>query len=106
MTHVIVDPGICGFTTDIKVEAADMGEVNIAVDTKCTMIAKLVEGLEQPVDAFAVIGMTGNTPLLETARQGARIHAACPTIAGIVKAVEVEAQMALPRDASLRFVSE
>lgn len=104
MTHVIVEPGVCGLTADIKAEAVDMGEVNITIDTKCPMIAELVEGLEQPVDAFEILGMSGDDPLLESARQGTRIHAACPTIAGIVKAVEVAAQMALPRDASIKFV--
>lgn len=106
MTHVIVDPGVCGLTADIRAEAADMGEVNIAVETKCPMIAKLVEDLEQPVDAFEVLGMAGGDPLLEEARQGTRIHAACPTIAGIVKAVEVASQMALPRNASITFVDD
>lgn len=106
MTHVIVDPGVCGLTADIKAEADSMGEVNIAVDTKCPMIAELVASLEQPVDAFEILGMSGDDPTLETARKGTRIHAACPTIAGIVKAVEVASQMALPRNASITFVDE
>ena len=106
MTHVIVEPGICGLTADIRAEQEDMGEVNISVDTKCPMIAKLVADLEQPVDAFDLLGMTGEEPLLEQGRKGTSIHAACPTIAGITKAVEVAAQMALPRDASITFVDD
>ena len=106
MTHVVVNPGVCGLTADIRAESAGMGEVNISVDTKCKMIADLVEALEQPVDAFAILGMSGDEPTLEEARRGTRIHAACPTIAGIVKAVEVASQMALPRDASITFVDD
>ena len=106
MTHVIVEPGVCGLTADIRAESVDMGEVTISVDTKCKMISDLVGTLEQPVDAFEILGMSGDDPLLETARQGTRIHAACPTIAGITKAVEVAAQMALPRDASITFVED
>ena len=106
MTHVIVEPGVCGLTADIKVESVDMGEVTIAVETKCKMITDLVEGLDQPVDVFEVLGLSGDDPLLETARMGTRIHAACPTVAGIAKAVEAAAQMALPRNASITFVED
>ncbi|MBR0404921.1 MAG: hypothetical protein IJI68_06940 [Eggerthellaceae bacterium] len=106
MTHVVVNPGVCGLTADIKAESAGMGEVNISVDTKCKMIADLVGALEQPADVFAILGMSGGEPTFEEAREGTRIHAACPTIAGIVKAVEVASQMALPCDASITFVED
>ena len=60
MTHVIVDPGVCGLTADIRAEAADMGEVNIAVETKCPMIAKLVEDLGgQVVKMLFVMELAG-----------------------------------------------
>ena len=106
MTHVIVNPGVCGLTADIKVEQVEMGKVNISVDTQCKMITDLVGTLEQPADAFAILGMKGGKPLLEAARRGRPIHAACPTLAGIAKAVEVASQMALPRDASITFVDD
>lgn len=106
MTHVIVEPGICGLTADIRVETVEYGEVKIDIDTKCKMIADLVAGLDDPVDGFALLGLSGEDPLLETGRLGTRIHAACPTIAGITKAVEAEMQMALPRDASITFVND
>lgn len=106
MTHVIVEPGICNLTADIRVESEDFGEVSISVETKCKMISNLIEGIEQPVDAFEFLGLSGNEPLLEVARRNTNIHAACPTIAGIAKAVEAEAQMALPKDASIKFVED
>ena len=106
MTHVIVEPGVCGLTADIKVDMADGYTAKLAIDTKCKMIADLVDGLEQPVDVFALIGLSGADPTLETARLGTRIHAGCPTIAGIAKAVEAASQMALPRNASITFVDD
>lgn len=106
MTHVIVEPGVCNLTADIRADSESYGQVTITVDTKCKMISSMIEGIEQPVDAFELLGLSGGEPLLEAARRGTKIHAACPTIAGIAKAVEAEAQMALPRDASIKFVED
>ena len=106
MTHVIVEPGVCGLTADIKVEMVDAMMAKIDIQTDCKMIAKLVEDLGETVNAFELLGLSGNDPLLEVGRMGTRIHAACPTIAGVAKAVEAASQMALPRNASITFVEE
>ena len=106
MAHVIVEPGVCGLTADIKVEMLDMKTAKINIQTDCKMIKDLVEGLGETVDAFELLGLSGETPLLEKGRQGTRIHAACPTLAGVAKAVEAASQMALPRDASIKFVQD
>ena len=106
MTHVIVEPGVCGLTADIKVEMVDRMTAKIDMQTDCKMIAKLVDDLGETVNAFELLGMSGNDPLLETGRLGTRIHAACPVIAGISKAVEAACQMALPRNATITFVED
>lgn len=107
MTHVIVNPGVCGLTADIRTEQIDFQTVKISLESECKMIAKLVDELGETVDAFALLGMKrGAEPLLEAGRAGTRIHAACPVIAGIAKAVEAECQLALPRDASITFVND
>ena len=106
MTHVIVEPGVCGLTADIRVNIVEMGQAEIEIDTKCKMIDELAKSLEQPVDVYTVLGMSRGGPLLEQARMGKGIHAACPVVAGITKAVEAAAQMALPRNASITFVDD
>ena len=106
MTHVIVEPGVCGLTADIKVEMVDGQNAKIDIQTDCKMIADLVAGMGEQVNAFDLLGMSRNASPLEDGRAGTRIHAACPTIAGIAKAVEAACQMALPRDASIRFVED
>ncbi len=106
MTNVIVEPGVCGLTADIKVEMVDSMTAKISIDTQCKMIAKLVEDLGETVNVFDLLGMSRNSePLLEKGRAGTRIHAACPVISGIAKAAEAAAQLALPRDASIKFVN-
>lgn len=106
MTHVIVEPGVCGLTADIRVEETDDMEVKIDIQTDCKMISDLVASLGETVDPYELLGLSGEAPLLESGRSGTRIHAACPTIAGIAKAVEAEANMALPKDASIKFVED
>lgn len=107
MTHVVVNPGVCGFLTDIRVEKLGAKEVKIDMDTDCKMIARLVEELGETVDPFDLLGLSRNgDPLLEKGRAGTRIHAACPVIAGIAKAVEASCGLALPRDASIEFVKD
>ena len=106
MTHVVVDPGVCGLAADIRVDMVGSMEAKITVDTDCAMITDLVAGLGETVDPYAVLGMTGEPPLMESGRVGTRIHAACPTIAGIAKAVEVASGMALPKDASITFADD
>ena len=108
MTHVVVNPGVCGLVADVKVETVGRYAVKIDIDTKCKMIAKLVADLGETVDAFALLGMSrdAEAPLLDLGRRGTRIHAACPVMAGIAKAVEAECELALPRDASICFVQD
>jgi len=106
MKHVIVEPGVCGLTADVRAEAEAGGQLKLTVDTKCKAIEQMVADLGDDLSAYAFLGLTGEQPLLETARVNYKIHAACPTLAGITKCVEAEAGMALPRDASIRFIAD
>ena len=106
MTHVIVNPGVCGLTADIKAEMCGRKEAKLAIETECKLIAQYAEGLGEDVDAFELLGMSRKGSSLEARRAGTRIHAACPVIAGIAKALEAEAQLALPRDVSITFVKD
>lgn len=106
MQHVIVEPGVCGLTADVKAETVDGMQVKLAVETKCKAINKLLAELGDEVNPYEFLGVGGGAPVLETMRSSYPIHAACPTLAGICKCVEAEAHLALPRDASIRFVEE
>ena len=55
------------------------------------------------VDPFGEISFRGNGPL--TLKLGAKhcAHAACPVPVGIVKAIEVEAGLALPADVTIKI---
>jgi len=108
MKHVIVEPGVCGFKTDVTAEAFgdDDEMVNVTVCTKCHNISKMMDDLGHELNTYEVLGLLGERPLLENARDNYPVHAACAVISGITKCIEAEAGLALPRDASIHFVDE
>ena len=87
-----------------EVTARMDGEVcALEVISDCEPIQMMAEELQQ-VDPMAEIGYHGDGPA--TLRVAARHcpHPACPIPAGILKAVEVAAGLALPKDASITLV--
>jgi len=100
--RVTVDAGICGFRSAI--EARKQGAtVSIAIESECAQISQLNETLGS-------MGLTDIfTPacrnLIFVRAQEARCHVTCPVPVAILKCVEVELGMALPRDASIAFQS-
>lgn len=99
MATARIDAGICGFTTSVRTHGE--GRVmRIEIESDCAHIAKLAQALTE-VDPFAEISFRGDGPVtLKLARQHCA-HAACPVPAGILKAIEVEAGLALPKDVTI-----
>ena len=105
MTTVQVDPGVCGFTTNVEAVSEDQEEVKITVKTGCESVRKMMEELGDTFDAFELcLTRPGQGPLFEYAGEHFPIHAACPVIAGIIKCAEVECKLALTKDAQIKFI--
>ena len=103
MTRVTVNPGVCGMVCNIEVSKVDGQQVNLKIETKCDMICELNKELN-------ILGLRdalkppGESIVYDCASK-CRMHAACPVPAAIIKAIEVEAGMALPRPVSIEFES-
>lgn len=101
MAKAEIHPGPCGFTT--TVEAVINGrKCNITVDSQCAAVMKLGQELAE-VDPYRIIG---NKPQVsEVLQKGIEhcLHAACPVPVGIIKAVEVEAKLAVADDVSIKL---
>jgi hypothetical protein len=91
--------GICGFTATVKTRLEGRTCV-VSVESDCDAIQRLGEELTE-VDPFHEITFRGEGP--RTLRLGAKhcYHPACPVPVGIIKAIEVEAGLALPADATI-----
>ena len=106
MTRVKIEPGICGLNTKVEAEADDDGGVVVRIFSACGAIQKMAKELGEEFDPYDIcFQKPGNGPFYEFARSGkAPIHAACPTISGIVKCVEAECGMALKKNVSIEFI--
>ncbi len=100
MTRVEIDAGVCGFTTLVEVERVG-AEVRVSVSSGCTMVTRLGERLRPVRPAHAAARILENP--VHRAAAGCIAHPGCPVVAGILKAIEVEAGVAVPRDACIRF---
>ncbi len=100
MAKAEIFSGICGFNT--QVEATMDGDVvKLSVVSECPAINKLGANLPE-VDPYREISSRRNMP--QTLEAGVKYctHAACPVPVGIIKAVEVEAGLALPKDVTIK----
>jgi len=93
--------GVCGFSTVVET-TADGRTCHIAISSECDAIQRLGQELTQ-VNPFQEISFRRAMP--QTLQMGAKFctHAACPVPVGIIKAVEVESGLALPRDVSIKI---
>jgi hypothetical protein len=101
MAKAEIHPGNCGFTT--TVEARKEGKVcKLSIASDCEAIQRLAQELTE-VNPYQEISFRQNTPL--TLQMGAKYctHAACPVPVGIIKAVEVEMELALPMDLTIKL---
>ncbi len=101
-TCVSVDAGICGFTCRIKAWKIDKRTVGLEIsESECQQIQDFSELLSQLSLNEIFIPITRNPVYLAAEQSGC--HPSCPVPAAVLKASEVAMEMALARDASIRF---
>ncbi|HIV18470.1 MAG TPA: hypothetical protein IAC82_04100 [Candidatus Merdivicinus intestinigallinarum] len=104
MTKVTINPGVCGLITTVEAHSDDQMEVKVTVKSGCEAVRKMMEELGDTFDAFACcLGKPGTSVFYDYAREHFPGHASCPTLAGILKCMEVECGLALPKEASITF---
>jgi hypothetical protein len=100
MASAEIDSGICGFCTTVRTTTADGRMVQIKFESTCEYVQALAEHLTE-VDAYREISYRGEGPLTLQLAPQHLVHPACPVPSGIIKAIEVEAELAAPKDASI-----
>ncbi len=101
MAQADIIAGNCGFTT--RVETTMNGRVcKVQITSDCAAIQRMAEELTE-VDPFKEISFKRTMP--RTHEMGIKYctHAACPVPVGIIKAIEIEAGLALPTDVSIKL---
>ena len=102
MATATIHAGVCNFITTVQVESEDQQTATIQIKTQCPSLKPLeAESLE--VDGFVeCFGKVGEGEIFEWCRRYCR-HAACPVPTGVVKAVEVACELALPRPVEIEL---
>jgi hypothetical protein len=107
MTRSEINAGVCGFSTTVQAVGDDNNPytVRVKIESECPAVMKLAEALGEEVDAFREISFRGGPRVLELGPKNLS-HPACPVPAGIIKAIEVEAGLALPKDVSITVIKD
>ncbi len=102
MTHVHVNPGVCGFSTEITAQSEDGQTAKLDIRTACPNLQAFSAKLKS-VDGFAeCFGKLCDSAVYQAAQQYCK-HPACPVPCATIKAVEAACGLALPRDVEIRI---
>ena len=101
MTKVVVAPGPCGFKTEIEVARTAKRKVTVTITSDCETITSLGQALSVIDHGDSLQPRESSYVHAQAAACG--LHTACPVPIAILKAIEVEAGLAVPRDVSIRF---
>ena len=102
MTQVTVDAGVCGFTAAIQVDKIDRHTVRVKIDSACEQITAMNPDMAELNWRRGVFCKIAESRVYQSASQHIK-HAACPIPSAILKAIEVEVGIALPKDVIIHF---
>lgn len=106
---VEVDAGICGFKTSACVNSEDDQHVAFDLESDCEKITVLAAALGEKglIDAYQEISPASESVLMQTARSVLTgCCAGCAVPAGLFKAMQVAAGIALPKDITIRLAKD
>ena len=109
IAKVDIAAGICGFRTVATVTADDSQAVAFTINSDCEKIQKLAAKLTQagPIDAYQEISPESPSVLMQTVRDNlCGCCAGCAVPAGLFKAMQVAAGLALPKDIIIKLSQE
>jgi tRNA threonylcarbamoyladenosine modification (KEOPS) complex Cgi121 subunit len=104
MTKVIVNSGACGFTVAITAEKGKEKKIAVSLDTTCEMVQKMLADIAIVDHRVTLTGFRDNPIYLSAAKH--LKHVACPVPSAILKAIETETGMNVPKDVRIEFIRE
>ena len=105
---VAVDAGVCGFKAVIKATSEDGMNVDLNIVSACETIKELTAlyQAKTPINAYQEISPQKESIILELSRQvlvQKGCCEACVVPAGVCKAIQVVAGLALPEDVAMKI---
>lgn len=96
-----INAGICGFKTIVDVRMNGT-HCDVSIRSDCAAIRQLAEVLTR-VNPYREFTFRGEGPETYQLAFEYCSHAACPVPVGIIKAIEIEAKLALPADVTIKL---
>jgi len=93
--------GNCGFNTTVDTQMNGR-MCTISIQSECAAIQRMAQELTE-VDPYQEISFRKMPRTLEMGVKYCT-HTACPVPSGIIKAIEVEAGLALPTDVTIKLI--
>jgi len=101
MCKMAIDPGICGFQSEVEVKKKERRKVGVNIYSECPQLVQLNEMLDS-LDLRDIF-MPPIRNIVFTLSEKAGCHASCPVPLAVLKCAEVELGLALPRDVMMSF---
>lgn len=102
MAQVRIHAGICGFMTTVKATSEDKQHTQLEILSDCPNFDLLKKELTQ-VDAFVeCFGKMGEGQVFQAFRKCCP-HRSCPVPCGVIKAIEIVCELALPKDVTIEI---
>ncbi|OQA46123.1 MAG: hypothetical protein BWY52_00944 [Chloroflexi bacterium ADurb.Bin325] len=101
MAKAEINAGICGFHTTVIARQNEDGIIHLDITSECEWVRKLASQLQDVDPMKEAFWRRTSTPRIYELMPKCLAHPACPVPSGIVKAIEVEAGLALPADATI-----
>ncbi len=105
MSKVVVDAGVCGFKAAVHARKTGDWSVEVRISSGCGMLTDMNPELAEVNWRRGVFGRIENCAIYQISSRHIR-HTACPVPAAILKAIEVEAGLALPADVTMRIAGD
>jgi hypothetical protein len=101
MAKAEIFAGDCGFNTTVETRM-NSRSCTVQINSECNAIQEMAGELQE-VNPYEEISFKRKMP--RTHEMGVKYctHAACPVPSGIIKAIEVEAGLALPTDVTIKL---
>ncbi|MHB8916881.1 MAG: DUF6951 family protein [Desulfocucumaceae bacterium] len=99
-----INSGICGFITRVEVRKAGDRMMEISIDSECPNIKKVAADLKTVMPLREIFCKLHETETYKMLQRGV-VHPACLVPIGVLKGVEAEAGLALPRDGYIRLLT-
>jgi hypothetical protein len=97
MVTVKINAGVCGFITTVQADSEDLQNAQLKITSDCPNYKILEQELTE-ADAFKeCFSKLGEGEIYKACAKYCK-HAACPVPSGIIKAVEIACELALPRN--------